>query len=159
MNKKSPSVQNKETASDEFDLSFLRTLSVGTSVRYTLIALGALLIHALGLATGYVDALRFFLFLPFACLLTAAAMIRRAPRLGRASKAILHPILVLGGFYLCLYLPYQLRTKPSNQQVLLIVLLAAILYAAAMGIYLACTRRRRQKAIDETPYVSQFGKK
>ena len=62
------------------------------------------------------------------------------------------------GFYLCCYLPYQVRTNPSGMQILLVLLAAAILYALAMGIYAAVTAKSRQKKRDETPYESQFRK-
>jgi hypothetical protein len=74
-------------------------------------------------------------------------------------KCVLHPVLTLGGFYLCCYLPYQVSTKPSGAQILLVLLLVGILYAVAMGIYLAIAYALRGKKNENAEYVSQFGKK
>jgi uncharacterized membrane protein len=65
----------------------------------------------------------------------------------------------LGGFYLFCYLPYQVRTKPSGMQVLMLLLAVLLLYAIVAAIYAAVTAKTRQKRVDETPYQSQFGKK
>ncbi len=160
MNKRSPQAQNNETS--PAPRSRLLDLWLGTCARYTVITLLALLISAIlhdSMTHTYVDAGRFFLFLPFSCALTLAAWVRRSSALSGGARLALHPALALGGFYLCLYLPYQIETKPSGQQILLILLLAAIVYLTVMGVYLLCTRRSRQKSINDTPYTSQFGKK
>ena len=83
---------------------------------------------------------------------------RRSDKLSAGAKVALHSIAVLGGFYLFCYLPYQLRTKPSGMQVLVILLLAAILYGITMAIVAAVTAKARQKKLDEVPYESQFRK-
>ena len=142
--------------------SLLRDLWLGTCARYTVLCLLLLLISALAagsLTVTYVDTLRFLLLLPFALCITLAARVRRADTLSTVAKCILHPLLVLGGFYLCCYLPFQLSTKPSGQQILIILCLAALLYGIAMGIVAAIGGRRKRKTADNTPYVSQFGKK
>ncbi len=139
-----------------------RRLWQGTATRYTVISLCVILLNLLlnaAEAETYVEPLRFLLFLPFSLALTVAALVRRSDKLSGGAKVGLHPLISLGAFYLCLYLPYQLETRPSGAQVLILVILAALVYGIAMGVYLLCTRRARQKKLDETPYVSQFGKK
>jgi uncharacterized membrane protein len=70
----------------------------------------------------------------------------------------LHALATLGGFYLCGYLPYQLRTKPSGMQVLIILLAAVILYAVVMAVVTAVSAKSRQKQIDAEPYESRYRK-
>ncbi len=157
MKQRTSAVQPTEAAPSV--ASRLRELWLGTAARYTVIALCALLINAIlheSLTTTYVDTVRFFLFLPFSAILTLAAWVRRADKPSLGGRVCLHALLVLGGFYLCLYLPYQLKSKPSGQQVLMLVLLAVVLYAIALVIYLLCTRRSRVAAQEAVPYESQF---
>jgi hypothetical protein len=106
----------------------------------------------------YVDTVRFILLLPLGLCLTLAAWARRSDKLSAGAKVGLHALATLGGFYLFGYLPYQIRTKPTGMQILIILLLAVILYAAAMGIFAAVTAGRRQKKVNDTPYESQFRK-
>ena len=102
--------------------------------------------------------LRFFLLLPFGFTLTLAARVRRSDKLTAGAKVGLHALATLGGFYVFCYLPYQVRSKPSGMQALIILLLVAVLYAAVMGIYAAATAKSRQSRIDDTPYESQYRK-
>ena len=156
MNKPTPDAKNNQAP------SLLRELWLGTCSRYTVLCLCLLIISAIAsasLTVTYVDTLRFFLLLPFALCITLAARIRRADKLSTAAKCTLHPLLFLGGFYLCCYLPFQISTKPSGGQILLILCLAVLLYGVGMLILWLATRKHRQNVIDSTPYVSQFGKK
>lgn len=158
MNKNAPPAQNNSTASP----SLARRLWQGTCTRFTLIALMALLVNLLFSGTDsqiYVEPLRFLLFLPFAFCLAVAALVRTSKGLSTGARVALHPICSLGGFYLCLYVPYQIKSKPTGGQMLILLLLALIVYGIAMGILALIGRRSRQKEIDEAPYVSQFGPK
>lgn len=157
MNKPAPEANNKKTAP-----AILRDLWLGSCARFTVLCLILLTVSSIGsdsLTLTYIDTVRYFLLLPFAVCLTLAAWARRSDKLSGGVKCVLHPLAVLGGFYLCCYLPYQLRTNPTNMQVFIILLAVALLYALGMGIYALVTRKSRQKRIDDTPYVSQFGKK
>jgi len=156
MNKRAPEVKNHQAPT-----SLLRELWLGTCARYTVLCLLLLFISAIAagsLTTTYVDTVRFFLLLPFALCITLATRTRRSDKLSTGAKCVLHPLLFLGGFYLCCYLPFQLSTKPSGQQILLILLLTALLYGAGMAVICLVARTRRRTAND-TPYVSQFGNK
>ena len=158
MNKPAPEAQNKQTT----PASILMSLWLGTCARYTVFCLPLMLISAIAAdaqTPPYMDSLRFFLILPFAFCVTVAARIRTADKLSTGAKCALHPITVLGGFYLFCYLPFQVSTKPSGQQVLLILLLAAVVYGIFMGIFCLITSGSRRKKAEDTPYVSQFGKK
>ncbi len=130
-----------------------------TCMWYTAISVFVLLVNVLlsGNERAYVDPLSFLLFLPFALAMAAAGMVRRADGLTTTARVILHPLLVLGGFYLCIYLPYQIEKKPTAGQMLAIFVLAAVLYGAVVTVLFLIRRRIRQKAIDDTPYTSQFG--
>ena len=157
MNKRSPEAQNIQTPA-----RFLRSLWLGTCVRYTVLTLITLLFSALlanSETMSYVDTLRFFLLLPLGLCLTLAAQIRTTDKLAIAAKCLLHPLLVLGGGYLCFYLPFQIRTKPSGSQIWMMVLLGILVYAVIMGILLAVTHKTRQKNVNDEPYVRQFGNK
>ena len=142
--------------------SLLRSLWLSTCARFTVLCLLLLLISAImadSLTTTYVDTVRFFLLLPFGFCLTVAARVRRSDKLSVGAKCGLHPLASLGGFYLCCYLPYQISTKPSGSQVLIVLLFVAILYGIGMGIYALVTRSSRHKKLEDSPYVSQFGTK
>ncbi len=156
MNKSSTPTQNKREG------SLPRELWLGSCARYTVLCLGFLLLSAIvadSLTTTYVDTVSFFLLLPFAFFLTLAARIRRADKLSVGLKCALHPILSLGGFYLCCYLPFQIRTKPAGQQILMILLLATLAYGIAVGIICLVSAGRSRRKTADTPYVSQYGKK
>ncbi len=161
MNKSTSCVQNNEIVTEKTGLARLLRLWQGTCVRYTVLSLCMLVINLClsGDEQAYVEPLRFLLFLPFAFFLTLATVVRRTDRLRTGTRVLLHPACVLGGFYLCLYLPYQLRTKPTGAQALTVILLVAVVYGLAMGIIYLCTRSARQKEIDSAPYESQFGRK
>ena len=142
-------------------LTCAKNLWLGTCARYTVLCLILLLASAIAsdsLTVTYVDTVSFFLQLPFGFCLTLAAWVRRSDKLSTGVKVGLHALATLGGFYLCGYLPYQLRTKPSGMQVLVILLTAVILYAIVMGIFAAVTAKSRQKKIDAQPYESRYRK-
>ncbi len=142
-------------------LGVLNVLLRGTCVWYTAISVCVLMINLLfaGSEHGYVDPLSFLLFLPFSLALTAAGMIRRAATLSAALRIFLHPVLSLGGFYLCIFLLYQINRKPSAGVVLAGLVLIAVIYGIIMAILALLTRRKQQKQIEAIPYQSQFGRK
>lgn len=158
MNNPAPEAQNKQTTPS----STLMGLWLGTCARYTVLCLLLMLISAITATEQnppYIDTLRFFLILPFAFCVTVGARIRKADKLATGAKCVLHPLTVLGGFYLFGYLPFQVSTKPSAQQVLLMLLLAAIVYGILVGVLCLLGSGSRRKKDRDTPYVSQFGKK
>ena len=158
MNNPAPEAQNKQAT----PASTLMGLWLGTCARYTVLCLLMMLISAITATEQnppYIDTLRFFLILPFAFCVTVGARIRKADKLSTGLKCILHPLTVLGGFYLFGYLPFQVSTKPSAQQVLLMLLLAAIVYGILVGVLCLLGSGSRRKKDRDTPYVSQFGKK
>lgn len=160
MNKRTLDVKNNQTDTSPRAASLTRTLWLGTCARYTVLCMILLLINAIS-ADGQdaIEPLRFFLLLPFALCLTLAATVRKTDKLSTGAKCALHPFLFLGGFYLCCYLPFQISTKPSGQQVLIIFLLVAILYGSFMGIFSLISAKLGRKSKEESPYVSQYRKK
>lgn len=159
MNKRTPAAPATASPATPTLTEHLRSLWLGSAARYTVLTLIALLINAMAhdsLTDTYVDTVRFFLLLPFAAFLTLAAWVRRSDKLSGGARVCLHFLLSMGSFYLCVYLPYQVQSKPSGQQVLMLVLLAIILYGIGMAIYLFCTRRRRVAVREAVPYESQF---
>ena len=147
----------------------LRDLWYGTATRYTAIALGLLLVNVILNASAdgtaaegtmtMVDPLRFFLLIPFSLLLTVATLVRRTDKLATGAKVALPPLCVLGGLYRCFILPYQVQTKASPAQTMMLLLFALIIYLIVMAVCLLITRRRGQKQVDATPYTRQFGQK
>lgn len=164
MNKRPQKEQNKQVtppAPSASAAARLRSLWLGTCARYTVLCLILLVTSAItsnSLTVTYVDTVRFFLLLPFGLCLTLATRVRRSDKLSVGAKVALHPLATLGGFYLFCYLPYQLRTKPSGMQILIILLLAAVLYGLAMLMTVTVTAKARQKKLDDAPYESQFRK-
>jgi hypothetical protein len=155
MKQQAPRTQSDVARTSNFSVKELLT---GMCVRYTVFCMVILLISSLmGGSTKdtVVVTARFFLLLPLSLCLTLAALVRRS-HLGTPIKAILHPMLSLGGLYLCGYLPYQVSAKPTGEQVLAILLLALIIYAITAVIYLMVTRKKRQRMIDDTPYEGVF---
>ncbi len=141
--------------------SRVRALWLGTCARYTVLCLILLVTSAIAsrsLTVTYVDTVHFFLLLPFGLCLTLAALVRRSDKLSTGGKVALHALITLGGFYFFCYLPYQVRTKPSGMQILIVLLAVAILYAIVMAVVAAVTAGARQKKLDSVPYESQFRK-
>lgn len=157
MNKRPPETQNKQETA-----SLPRDLWLGTCARYTVLCLLLLCISSIAagsLSVTYVDTVRFVLLLPFAFCLTLATRVRKTEKMATVAKCVLHPILALGGFYLCCYLPFQISSKASGQQILIILLLAALLYGLIMAITCLVSRAVSRKEINDTPYVSQYSRK
>ena len=141
--------------------SRLRDLWLGSCARYTVLCLLMMVVSAIAsgsLTVTYIDPIRFFLLLPFAVFLTLAAWTRRAKGLSVGAKCALHPLLVMSGFYLFCYLPFQIISKPSGQQVLILIILALLAYGIGMGIFLAFSRLVGRKTTEEAPYVSQYSR-
>ena len=171
MNKSNPRAPRRQTetaaeipaatASGEGKTSLVKSLWLGSCSRFTVLCLIMLVISAIAsdsLTVTYVDTVHFFLLLPFGFFLAVAARVRLSESLSTGVKCLLHATVTLGGFYLFAYLPYQVRTKPSPMQVLILLLAAMLLYAAVMGVYALVTHKRRRKAVEDTPYVSQYRK-
>ena len=160
MNKSPRRAQTTQKMSDPAAL--WQRLALGTCVRYTLILVGVLLLHALFTAldlTGnpYIATSLLWLLLPFSMLLTAATAIRKTDKLSVGLRILLHPLLTYGGFCLFVYLPYHMDRTPSGQATLIILVTAAIVYAAVMAAVLLIARKKTHKTIEKTPYVSHFG--
>ena len=159
--KQSASAAHNTVTDTRTPSALLKDLWLGTCARFTVLCLILLVTSAIAsdsLTITYVDTVRFFLLLPFGLCLTLSAWVRRSDKLSAGGKVALHALSTLGGFYLFCYLPYQVRTDPSGMQVLIILLLVAVLYAAVMAIWAGVTRKSRQRKLDETPYESQFRK-
>ncbi len=162
MNKHPRRVQNKQDAPATF--STVKRFVAGACLRYTLLTVGVLLVHAFFTVLDpntnpYIDPSLLWLLVPFALCLTAATAIRRADKLSRALRYTLHPLFSLGSFYLCLYLPYQIDVRPRATTTFAILLCAAAVYATIVGVIALISHKKRQNNIDKTPYVSRFGDK
>ena len=92
------------------------------------------------------------LIFPFSLCLSVAGLVRRSDRLPTALRIALHPVCVLGGFFLFFYLPLE-------QSGFVIPLTALVIYAITMLTVWLCHRGKQQKKAESSPYVSQFGSK
>ena len=129
------------------------SLLQSTCVWYSGISLLVLVINVI-LSTNektYVSPLDFLLFFPFALCMALATLVRRTSKLTAAARVVLHPICVLGGFVLFVFLP--------SSQSPVMLLLAAVIYGITVFVLWLRARRNRQKEVDNTPYISQFGQK
>lgn len=157
-------VKNKH--SQEAPVSDARTVArdlwFGSCTRYTVLCLFLLVISSIlsdSLTVTYIEPVRFFLLLPFGFFLTLATRVRHAEKLTTGAKVALHPLLVLGSFYLCCYLPFQISSKPAGQQIFLFLLLSALVYGLFMGIFLLISHSLNRKKSDDSQYVSQYSRK
>lgn len=164
MNKSPSKAKNKQadTSVATSPVALLRDLWLGTCARFTVLCLILLVtssIASASLTTNYVDTVHFFLLLPFGLCITLATRVRKSDKLSTGAKCGLHPLAFLGGFYFFCYLPYQIRTNPSGQQVFIILLLVVLLYAITMGIIAAVSAKIRKNKMADLPYESQYGNK
>lgn len=106
---------------------------------------------------NYIHTVRYILLIPYALLLTLAGMARTSSLPGPA-RGVLHFVCAVGGFWLCVYLPYQLEVKPLPRNILIIMLLVSILWFIGFFIRLGVVRRRQRRAVEDQPYESQFKK-
>lgn len=106
---------------------------------------------------NYIHTIRYLLLIPYAFCLTLAGMVRTSPLPGPA-RGILHAVCSVGGFWLCVYLPYQLEAKPLARNTLIIMTLVLILWLIGFFIRLGIVRRRDRRAIEDKPYENQFKK-
>ena len=70
-------------------------------------------------------------------------------------RSILHAILTLGGFYLCIYSRYA-DIGMNRDALLLFSVLMTLLYGACMGTFLAIRHARLRKK-EQKAYQSVFG--
>ncbi len=125
---------------------------------YTGISLFILLINVFSSTNEgtYVDAKRFLLFFPLALALAAAGVVRETETLPTWARVILHPLLSIGGVYLCFFLPYQVQQGANPGRGAALILITAMGYGIVALILFLCSRKAAQKKIDSTPYESQF---
>jgi hypothetical protein len=121
-------------------LLLLSNLAMAGSLERTLINAGAFLL----------------LFL-FALLFAGANLLMGVVRIPYLARVLLHFVLVAGGGFCLLYLPYNAAAASSSKLIILILMM--LLYWIPMGIYLAVFRRFSAKAqrADAEPYRSVYG--
>ena len=106
--------------------------------------------------TNGIPPMRYLLLLPLSLCLSAARN-GRLSQLSRGARYTLHPLFVLGGFYLFGFLPYQIQSHARAATVLVVMILAALVYGLAVGIFALTHHAKEQKKTKDTPYESQFG--
>ncbi len=132
----------------------LRSLAIGTCVRYTAIAFCEFLITYIlyGEAQGPA-VLHILLLLPYSLCLTGATCLRRTDAPPLWVRVILHPLFCIGGFLLFVCLPVGV----TGGNLLVGLLLASLIYGSATALLLVLGRKSKQRKNDSTPYQSQFG--
>lgn len=136
-----------------------RTLLTRTCIYFTVLFLIFCAVAAVSgnLDRQVFDQISFLLYIPFSFCLSLAAEARRSS-LPTAGKAVLHYAATVGGFWLFVFLRYQLVARPQAKWVLMIMLLVSVLWLIAFFIWLGVTRKQHRRAVEDKPYVNQFKK-
>lgn len=100
----------------------------------------------------------FFMLLPLSLAFSAARKIRRSAGLSKGIKAVLHPVLCMGGIFLA-YLPYLTQNNFPASSVLVHMVVFLVAYGlVTAGIYVISLATRRHRE-DKEVYENKFIKK
>ncbi|MBQ2805835.1 MAG: hypothetical protein IJF08_02170 [Clostridia bacterium] len=133
--------------------SLIKAFLIHTCI-YTTVAFGAsmIFIAACGMTSFAVPT--YFLVLAFCAFFAMANAVFAHSGLSIWWRSILHAILTLGGFYLCIYSRYA-DIGMNRDALLLFSVLMTLLYGACMGTFLAVRYARLRKK-EQKAYQSQF---
>lgn len=115
--------------------SLIKRLCTGACVYFTLLALALMLIRAIaaGLDGGIIEISRFLLLFPCGLLLSAAGTVYRHTQLQGWARLLLHYLLTMLAFFLCLWLPAGGHTAAKN---LIAIMLFTVGYALVFAVLL-----------------------
>lgn len=132
----------------------LKSFLIHTCI-YTVAAFSAVMLFCLmGGMTGFAI-LSYFLFFAFCACFALANVLFAKLNISVWWRAILHAVLTLGGFYLCIYTRYA-DIGTSNDKLVLLVVLITLLYAISFGVFLAI-RYARLRKLEQKQYQRVFG--
>ena len=135
--------------------NFIKNLLTRSCVYFSAIMLIYIIIAAIINVDGsrlLLDASRVILFFVFACLLSGASVVYRVEKLSGGVRLFSHFLITLFAFYTCLILPLSLRPASSFVGIVLF----AIFYFAAFGIYAAISAKYRKNKESHQSYTRQF---
>ena len=133
--------------------AFIKAFLIHTCIYTTAFFSAAMLFCLFGGMTSFATA-SYFLILAFCAFFAAANVIFANVNLSVWWRVIIHAVLTLGGFYLCIFARYSDIGTPRESLTLFAVLVTA-LYAACMGTFLAI-RHAKQKKAEKKRYQSVY---
>ena len=145
-------------------LSAVREILVSTCVCFTVVSFAILLIKLIFFGSpdndgNYISSVTFFfMLLPFSLLISCGNKALTVRKWG-PYRYILHAVIYIAGFYLCLLLPYQLGSSVKGSAVLLLTLLFALLYGIAMIVRAIIIGRKNKRSEAGKEYTSIYSNK
>lgn len=127
----------------------------GTCRYFTLFCVILLILAFFNVFGSSVPPIRFLLLLPMAATVASANAIFSLTDWSAGVRHVLHMILCLLGFYLFVCLPVQISSGGST---FVMFVLAILLYAIGLAVYLIVGHARKNKKTESVPYESQFTK-
>lgn len=124
--------------------AFIKAFLIHTCIYTTVFFSVAMLLVLLGGMTAFATA-SYFLILAFCAFFALANVIFARANLSVWWRAIIHAVLTLGGFYLCIFVRYSDIGTP-NETLTLFSVLVSVLYALGFGTFLAIRYIKGRKA-------------
>ena len=132
----------------------LKSFLIHTCI-YTVVAFSAAMLFCLiGKMTSFA-VVSYFLILAFCAFFALANVLFAKLKISVWWRTLIHAVLTLGGFYLCIYTRYA-DIGTSNDKLVLFVVLITLLYAVCFGIFLAIRYARLRKT-EQKQYQRVFG--
>lgn len=133
---------------------FIKTFLIHTCIYTTVVFSAAMLFVLLGGLTSFATA-SYFLILAFCAFFALANTVFAKTSLSVWWRAILHAVLTLGGFYLCIYTRYS-DIGVKSESLILFTVLVALLYGISFGTFLAVRYARLRKKEEKAYYQKVF---
>ena len=133
--------------------AFLKAFLIHTCIYTTALFTAAMLFVLLGGITSFAAA-TYLLILAFCACLALAIVIFAYTNLSVWWRTILHAILTLGGFYLCIFTRYS-GIGTAREALTLLAVLMTLLYGVCMGIFLSIRHAKMRKQ-EEKRYQRVF---
>lgn len=124
--------------------ALIKAFLIHTCIYTTVFFSAAMLFVLIGGMTSFATA-SYFLILAFCAFFALANVIFAKVNLSIWWRAIIHAVLTLGGFYLCIFARYSDIGTPS-ESLMLFAVLSTLLYAVCFGAFLAIRYAKGRKA-------------
>lgn len=133
--------------------AFLKAFLIHTCIYSTVLFSAAMLLVLIGGMTSFATA-SYFLILAFCAFFALANVIFATVNLSVWLRTVIHAVLTLGGFYLCIIIRYADIGTP-RESIMLFAVLVSVLYAIGMGVFLG-VRYAKQKKAEKKRYRSVY---
>ena len=133
--------------------ALLKAFLIHTCIYNTVFFTAAMLFCLLGGMTSFAIA-SYLLILAFCACFAAANVLFANLKCSTFWRVVLHAVLTLGGFYLCILLRYSDIGTPS-ESVTVLTVLTTLVYGISMGTFLA-VRHAKQRKQEAKRYQSVF---